>query len=106
MLRDIGPLEIGLVIMAIVLMFGVGKLGQVGGALGRSIREFRRERDSKDDLPDASTAEAKDEEPPMQIQRGEASVKHCPNCGEGRSANAKFCMRCGTKRKSHAFGQW
>jgi TatA/E family protein of Tat protein translocase len=38
-------LEIGLIVVAIVLIFGVGKMGQVGGALGKSIREFRRERD-------------------------------------------------------------
>ncbi len=41
----IGLLEIGLIVVAIVLIFGVGRLGQIGGALGKSIREFRRERD-------------------------------------------------------------
>jgi Sec-independent protein translocase protein TatA len=35
---DIGPLEIGLIVVAIVLIFGVGKLGDIGGALGKSIR--------------------------------------------------------------------
>lgn len=35
----------GLVIMAVILIvFGVGKLPQVGGALGKGIREFRRGR--------------------------------------------------------------
>ena len=43
----IGGLEIALIVLAIVLIFGVGKLGQVGGSLGKSIREFRRERDKK-----------------------------------------------------------
>ena len=45
-----GGLEIALIVLAIVLIFGIGKLGQVGGALGKSIREFRRERDKKDDV--------------------------------------------------------
>ncbi len=42
MLRDIGPLEIGLVLVIILLVFGAGKLPQVGSALGKSIREFRK----------------------------------------------------------------
>jgi sec-independent protein translocase protein TatA len=43
MFRDIGAPEIALIVIIIILVFGVGKLAGVGGALGRSIREFRRE---------------------------------------------------------------
>jgi sec-independent protein translocase protein TatA len=43
----IGLLEIALIVVAIVLIFGVGRLGQIGGAMGKSIREFRRERDKE-----------------------------------------------------------
>jgi sec-independent protein translocase protein TatA len=39
----IGPLEIGIIAAVLVLLFGVGKLAGVGGAIGRSVREFRRE---------------------------------------------------------------
>ncbi len=39
----LGPLEIGLIVVAIVIVFGVGKLGDVGSALGRGIREFKQE---------------------------------------------------------------
>lgn len=37
-----GPLEIGLIIVIILIIFGVGKLPQVGGAIGKGIREFRK----------------------------------------------------------------
>jgi sec-independent protein translocase protein TatA len=40
--RSFGPLEIGLVIVIILIFFGVGKLPQVGSALGKGIRAFRR----------------------------------------------------------------
>ena len=53
----LGGWEIGLIVMAIVLMFGVGKLSHVGGALGKSIREFRAEKDSKDDVPSLTSGE-------------------------------------------------
>jgi sec-independent protein translocase protein TatA len=60
-MRNFGALEIGLIVVAIVLIFGIGKLGQVGGALGKSIREFRRERDKKDGDSEVASADAKSE---------------------------------------------
>ena len=92
---DVGPLEIGLIVVAIVLIFGVGKLGQVGGALGKSMHDFRKERDRKDDLSEATAAESKVAEPIAQIEA--VSGKMCLNCSNRMSENAKFCMACGTK---------
>ncbi len=42
MFRSFGPLEIGLVLVIILIVFGVGKLPQVGGAIGKGIHEFRK----------------------------------------------------------------
>ena len=57
----IGPFE-GLIILAVViLIFGVGKLSDVGGALGKSIREFRRaarEPDEPEQTVTSASAEA------------------------------------------------
>jgi len=74
----------------IILIFGVGKLGQVGGSLGKSIREFRREKDKKDDS-EAAPTDAKSEKPAAKSSK----EKFCPGCGNKISANAKFCMECG-----------
>ncbi len=38
----IGPWEIGLILLIILIVFGVGKLPQVSGAIGKGIREFRK----------------------------------------------------------------
>jgi len=38
----IGPWEIGLILVIILIIFGVGKLPQVGGAIGKGMRAFRR----------------------------------------------------------------
>jgi len=40
-----GPLEIGLILVLVLIVFGVGKLPQIGGAIGKSIKEFRKEKD-------------------------------------------------------------
>jgi len=37
-----GPWEIALILAIILIVFGVGKLPQVGGAVGRGLRAFRR----------------------------------------------------------------
>ncbi len=39
---DLGPTELLLIVVALVLVFGTSKLGEVGGALGRSVREFKK----------------------------------------------------------------
>lgn len=40
--RSFGPLEIGLIVLVILIFFGVGKLPQVGGAIGKGLRAFRK----------------------------------------------------------------
>jgi sec-independent protein translocase protein TatA len=37
-----GPMEIALILLIVLMVFGVGKLPQVGSAIGRGIREFRK----------------------------------------------------------------
>ena len=37
-----GPWEIGLIVLVILIVFGVGKLPHVGGAIGKGLRAFRR----------------------------------------------------------------
>ena len=37
-----GPWEIGLIVLIILIVFGVGRLPQVGGAIGKGLRAFRK----------------------------------------------------------------
>jgi sec-independent protein translocase protein TatA len=43
---DIGAGELLIVLVVIVLLFGPGRLANLGGELGESIREFRKGLDS------------------------------------------------------------
>jgi len=38
---NLGPPELVIVLTIVIIVFGVGRLPEVGGALGRAIREFR-----------------------------------------------------------------
>ena len=54
----LGPLEIGLIVLLVLIIFGVGRLPQVGSALGKSIREFRKGRSGEfDDKPEEEELE-------------------------------------------------
>ena len=37
----LGPLELGIILAIVLLLFGPGRLGNLGKDLGKSIREFR-----------------------------------------------------------------
>ena len=38
----LGLPELIIILVIIIILFGVGRLGEIGGALGKGIREFRR----------------------------------------------------------------
>ena len=95
---DIGPFEALVILAVVMIVFGVGRLPEVGGAVGRAIREFRK----------ASS----EEEPPRQLPEGQASSAapaptaerpstprsgpFCTNCGANNPPGAKFCSECGS----------
>jgi len=39
---DIGPVELIIILVIVVLVFGVGRLSKIGGEMGGAIREFRQ----------------------------------------------------------------
>ena len=43
-----GPMELIIILVIVMMIFGVGRLPQVGNAIGRSIREFRKGQEEDD----------------------------------------------------------
>lgn len=39
---DVGMPELLIILAIVVVLFGVGRVGKIGGELGRGIREFRQ----------------------------------------------------------------
>ena len=53
----LGPMELGLIVLLILIIFGAGKLPNVMRDFGKSIREFRKAHDElPDELPDEKQA--------------------------------------------------
>jgi sec-independent protein translocase protein TatA len=38
----LGPLELGIILLIVILLFGAGRIGKVAGEIGRGMREFRK----------------------------------------------------------------
>lgn len=59
MFGRIGMPEIILILVIILIIFGVGKLPQVGGAIGKGLRAFKKGQAGEDDEGEEEKAPAK-----------------------------------------------
>ncbi|MCU0508473.1 MAG: twin-arginine translocase TatA/TatE family subunit [Anaerolineae bacterium] len=64
---NLGGWEWAILLVIVLIVFGVGKLPQIGGAIGQSIREFREA--SKEDPKDAAATAASTTEAPKQDEQ-------------------------------------
>jgi sec-independent protein translocase protein TatA len=56
MFGGLGAPELLIILVVVLVIFGAGRLAEVGGALGKGIREFRSAaREDLDDEPEAKT---------------------------------------------------
>ena len=46
---SIGPLELAIILIIFLIVFGGGKLPEVGGAIGKGIAEFRKNVSEKEE---------------------------------------------------------
>lgn len=62
MFRSIGPTELIIVLAIVLIIFGVGKLPTIGGAMGKAVRGFRKEVEGGDsEITAKETSIEKDE---------------------------------------------
>ncbi len=56
----IGPTELIIILVIVMIIFGVGRLPQVGGALGKAIRDFRKSQEDVAEIVESAgnTAES------------------------------------------------
>ena len=75
----IGTPEVILIVLLVLLLFGATKLPALGGALGKTIKNFKQE---------------------MKEGQAEPDKLKCPKCGvESADQAADFCSKCGQKLK-------
>tara|TARA_B110000014_G_scaffold232429_1_gene195155 strand:+ start:2393 stop:2608 length:216 start_codon:yes stop_codon:yes gene_type:complete len=60
----LGPTELIIILVIVLLIFGAGKMPQIGGAMGKAIRNFKSGISGKEDASDDITEDLKLEEKP------------------------------------------
>jgi sec-independent protein translocase protein TatA len=94
---DLGVPELLIVAVIVLLLFGPGKAADIGGALGRSIREFRKA--SNEDEGTVSAPAATLPAPADVVAPGVDTGASVEPAGAGRT---RFCIECGTAVASDA----
>ena len=115
MLPHFGPMELVIILVIALMIFGAGKLPEVGNALGKGIKEFKKA--TTDDEPKEMTAGTATVVPPAAPVNtgqpvataplgsvpptvpvgGAATVasRYCPKCGVPSTGDSRFCGACG-----------
>ena len=59
--QSLGPAELVIILAIVVVLFGASRIGDIGGPIGRGIREFRREVKDGEKEPEEEKAEVEAE---------------------------------------------
>ncbi len=79
------PMHLIVVLVIILLIFGPGKLPELGRAVGDGMRELKR----------ATSGEADSTASRLQPNAAAATTAICLNCQVPLPANSRFCGACG-----------
>ncbi len=99
----IGVPELIVIMVIALIVFGPGKLPEIGGAVGKSVREFRKA--TSDVTREFNESVNTVKEPIEEIRRipsdlmsgtgGGPAAGTCPQCSQSNPAGTKFCGHCG-----------
>lgn len=94
----LGAPELGIILIIVILLFGVGRLPEVGSAVGKGIREFRHATQDEKDKEKKDETVARSAEQPAANAGASASPESvfCGECGTRNPRTAKFCASCGS----------
>jgi sec-independent protein translocase protein TatA len=116
----LGPMELVIILLVLVMLFGATRLADLGGSLGKGIKEFRKqvkEEDGEEEAAeaDASKPQATTSSAPAAVSSAPAatnggatnsgatgsgaaetvSAVKCPTCGALNAVGSKHCNQCG-----------
>lgn len=73
------PLHLVVILVIVLVIFGAGRLTELGGALGKGVKDFRASVEDKDKATPAGSG-----------------AGFCPGCGARvPEAGSQFCPQCG-----------
>jgi sec-independent protein translocase protein TatA len=106
-------MELVIILVIALMIFGAGKLPEVGSALGRGIKEFKKSTAEEPQQISASTAQPAPAPAPVATPAATAppagtatttaapasaptaTGSFCPKCGTRATGDSRFCASCG-----------
>ena len=89
----LGPLELVIILLVLVMIFGASRLADLGGSLGKGIKEFKK--NVQDDERDEPPAAQSTTQPAASNGEAAVSAVRCPSCGTLNAVGSKHCTNCG-----------
>ena len=93
-------MELIIVLGIVVVIFGAGRISDLGGALGKGIREFREQTKTEEEKAAATTPAATTVAGPVATPAApvaSTTAGACPSCGHNNPATQPFCGSCGAR---------
>ena len=104
MILGLGPLELVVILLAVLVIFGPKNLPKIGSALGKTVKNVREGmEEGKEDKESEGPVESHDDDAVEVIEDDddadapEADGRFCPKCGAKNDPDAGFCSKCGAK---------
>ena len=105
----LGPMELVIILLVLVLLFGATRIADIGSGLGKGIREFRKNVKDEEEEEAAAAAPPATAAPPPAVHTESVaptpvsasngtetlSAVKCASCETLNVATAKFCTNCG-----------
>jgi sec-independent protein translocase protein TatA len=101
----LGPMELVVILLVLVMLFGATRLADLGGSLGKGIKEFRKAVKEEDEeggnaesAPASTDTQAQAQATAFNGADGHQETVQavkCGTCGGLNAVGAKFCSQCG-----------
>lgn len=101
MILGMGPMELIIILIVVLVIFGPKNLPKIGSALGKTVKNVREGMEG-DEETKAEPAASDDEAVEVVADDDDADApaddaKFCGNCGAKNPAGNAFCSKCGEK---------
>ena len=101
MILGMGPMELIIILIVVLVIFGPKNLPKIGSALGKTVKNVREGMEG-DEKSEAKADDATDDDATeLVVDEDDADAdddsKFCGHCGAKNPAGNAFCSKCGEK---------
>lgn len=108
MILGLGPAELIVILIVVLVIFGPKNLPKIGSALGKTVKNVREGMEGDEEpKKDEKKSAASDDDDAVEVvaddddadvdDEAPADVKFCGECGAKNSSDSAFCTKCGHK---------